>query len=153
LLEGGALAAMSSYFARIWPALVYGIVIGAVVRAAVSPKWVARILGKGGAKPTLAGAACGSPLMLCSCCVTPIFTGVYPSGSRPGPSLSLMLASPGLNVAALALTFILMPVRFALLRLAAAALIVFVAAPAIGKRYEALAPPPVITAADEPPTT
>jgi uncharacterized membrane protein YraQ (UPF0718 family) len=153
LLEGGALAAMANYFGRIWPALVYGIVIGAIVRAAVSPKWVAKILGSGGAKPSLAGAACGSPLMLCSCCVTPIFTSVYQRGARLGPSLSLMLASPGLNVAALALTFILMPLKFALLRLVAAALIVFVAAPAIGKRHEAIAPPPVIAAADEPPTT
>src|SRR5262249_2666165 len=35
ILEGGALLSTLHYFGRVWPALVYGIVIGAVVRAAV----------------------------------------------------------------------------------------------------------------------
>jgi len=47
----------------------------------------------------------GAPLMLCSCCVAPIFTGVYERSARLGPSLGLMLAAPALNPAALILTF------------------------------------------------
>ena len=45
--------------------------------------------------------------MLCSCCVAPIFTGVYDRSARLGPSLGLMLAAPALNPAALILTFML----------------------------------------------
>ena len=45
--------------------------------------------------------------MLCSCCVAPIFTGMYERSARLGPSLGLMLAAPALNPAALILTFML----------------------------------------------
>jgi uncharacterized membrane protein YraQ (UPF0718 family) len=136
LVHGNVLATTAAYFGRIWPALVYGILIGAVVRSTVSTRWVAALLGRDGAKPTIAGAACGSPLMLCSCCVTPVFTGVYERGARLGPALALMLASPGLNVAALALTFLLLPLPFAIVRVVAAAAIVFALAPLVGWGYE-----------------
>jgi uncharacterized membrane protein YraQ (UPF0718 family) len=136
LLHGGVLATTGAYFGRIWPALVYGIVIGAVVRSTVSPRWVAALLGKDGAKPTIAGAVCGSPLMLCSCCITPVFTGVYERGARLGPALALMLASPGLNVAALVLTFLLLPLPFGIVRVMAAAAIVLALAPLVGQHFE-----------------
>src|SRR5215467_1516392 len=131
----GILLSTLHYFQRIWPALVYGILVGAIVRSMVSPRWVVSFLGRGGAKSTLAGAAAGSPLMLCSCCVTPVFTGVYERGASVGSALSLMLASPGLNIAALALTFVLMPLRFGVLRLLAALIAVLVVAPTIGKLF------------------
>jgi len=133
LVQGGMWSSIAFYFDRIWPALVYGILIGSIVRATVSPRRIASLLGGRGAKSTLAGAVCGSPLMLCSCCVTPVFTGVYERGARLGPSLSLMLASPGLNVAALVLTFLLMPVQFGVVRMIGALAIVLGLAPAIGR--------------------
>lgn len=136
LLNGGVWLSTLHYFARIWPALAYGVVIGAVVRSFVSPAAVARWLGRRDGRSNVAGALAGSPLMLCSCCVTPVFTGVYERGARLGSALSLMLASPGLNVAALTLTFLLLPAKLAILRIAAAALIVLAIAPAIGKRLE-----------------
>src|SRR5204862_5905206 len=108
LLHGGVWQSTVTYFGRIWPALAYGVLVGAIVRSSVPSQWVGSLLGRRGVKSTLAGAACGSPLMLFSCCVTPVFTGVYERGARLGPSLSLMLASPGLNIAALALTFLLL---------------------------------------------
>lgn len=154
IVDGGILVTTLNYFQRIWPALAYGVLIGAIVRSMISPKWIASLLGRRGAKPTLAGAACGSPLMLCSCCVTPVFTSVYERGARLGPALSLMLASPGLNLAALALTFILMPLEFGFLRLAAALLVVLALAPAIGRLHETSVRAVAKPAADaEPPVT
>ncbi len=38
--------------------------------------------------------------MLCSCCVPPIVTSVYEQGARLGSALAVMLAAPGLNLAA-----------------------------------------------------
>ncbi|HAF12649.1 MAG TPA: hypothetical protein DCK99_02900, partial [Blastocatellia bacterium] len=61
----------------------------------------------------------GAPLMLCSCCVAPIFKGVYERSARLGPSLGLMLAAPALNPAALILTFMLFNFKIAGTRLAA----------------------------------
>jgi uncharacterized membrane protein YraQ (UPF0718 family) len=130
ILEGGVLATTLAYLHKIGLALVYGILVGAVVRAAIPASWVRRWLGHGeggrgrASGATLVGALAGMPLMLCSCCVTPVFTGVYERGARLGSALALLLASPGLNVAALALTFALLPTRVGLLRLAAALLIV-----------------------------
>jgi hypothetical protein len=47
-----------------------------------------------------------------------------------------MLAAPGLNVAALALTFVLVPARFGLVRIGAALVLVFGAAALLGRLYE-----------------
>ena len=57
--------------------------------------------------------------MLCSCCVAPIFKGVYERSRRLGPSLALMLAAPALNPAALILTFMLFDYKIATTRAAA----------------------------------
>jgi len=149
ILQGGVLTSTLHYFQRVWIALVYGVVIGAVVRALVSPKWVASLLAGKGARPTLVGAVAGSPLMLCSCCVTPVFTGACERGAAMGPALSLMLASPGLNVAALALTFMLLPPQLGVIRLVGAGLIVFALAPAIGKVFGGDLRRPTTTPAEE----
>ena len=133
ILEGGVLATTLAYLRKIWPALVYGILIGAAVRAAIPAAWVRRWLGARSERATLLGALAGAPLMLCSCCVTPVFTGVYQRGARLSSALALMLAAPGLNLAALALTFALLPARVALLRVAAALAIVLGLSSLIGR--------------------
>ena len=144
LLDGGVVAATRFYFGKIWPALTYGVLVGAAVRAAIPSRWVQRWLGGASARPTLVGALLGAPLMLCSCCVTPIFSGLYERGARLGPALAVLLASPGLNAAALVLGFALLPLRVAGSRLAAALVIVF-AIPALAGR---LLERPAATAAE-----
>ncbi len=121
LTTGGMLRATVFYFGKIWLALVYGLLIGAAVRAFLSPKQVAAFLGQGSVlRRQVAGGLTGVPLMLCSCCMGPVFAGVYERGARLGPALAVMLASPVLNPAALALTFILFPSHLAATRLATA---------------------------------
>lgn len=108
-----------NYFLVIWPALLFGILIGAAVTTFVSPRWLARALGKGSVRGQLIAGAAGAPLMLCSCCVAPIFKGVYERSARLGPSLALMLAAPALNPAVLILTFMLFDYKIAGMRVAA----------------------------------
>jgi len=79
----------------------------------------------------LAAGLAGTPLMLCSCCITPIFQSVYERGARLGSALAVMLASPGLNPAALLLTAILFPPSLAVARIAAVLVAVFGLAPLI----------------------
>jgi hypothetical protein len=136
LATGGALAATLHYFKLVWPALVFGILIGAAVRAFISPRWLLRLLGERPARQQVMGALAGSPLMLCSCCVTPVFTGVYERGVRLGPSLAVMLASPGLNVAALVLTFLLFPLHLALGRLLLTLLAVLGLSALLGRLFD-----------------
>src|SRR5437763_2520811 len=132
LTTGGVLRETLFYFRRIWIALVYGLLIGAAVRAFVSPRRLVALLGRGGSvrRQIVAGLA-GSPLMLCSCCITPVFQSVYERGARLGSALAVMLASPGLNPAALLLTAILFPPTLAIGRFAAALTAVFGLAPLI----------------------
>lgn len=110
-----------NYFVVIWPALAFGVLIGAAVRAFVSKNWFVRILSAGTLRAQLTAGAAGAPLMLCSCCVAPVFSAVYESSSRLGPSLAVMLASPSLNPAALILTCILFAPRIAVARVLMAA--------------------------------
>src|SRR5437899_153343 len=96
-----------NYVLVIWPALAFGILISAAVRAYVPADTWKRIFSARGSISQLRAGLAGAPLMLCSCCVAPIFGAVYENSSRLAPALTLMLASPALNPAALALTFML----------------------------------------------
>ena len=116
----GALQRSENYFLVIWPALVFGILIASSVKAFVSPQWIARVLGERSMKTQISAGLAGAPLMLCSCCVAPVFTSVAESSGRLGPAIGLMLSSPSLNPAAIALTFMLFQAPLAVGRLVAA---------------------------------
>jgi len=111
-----AIERLENYLIAIWLALVFGILIAAAVRAFVSPLLIARLLGERSLPGQIRAGLAGAPLMLCSCCVAPVFTTVAETSGRIGPAIGLMLASPSLNPAALALTFMLFEPRVAVLR-------------------------------------
>src|SRR5262249_20650664 len=98
---------------------------GSLAQAALPPRWIERVLGQSGAKSIVAGGVVGAPMMLCSCCISPVSAGLYARGARLGPALAVMLGSPGLNLAALVLTFLVLPQSIAFVRLLGAALLVF----------------------------
>src|SRR5260370_5096290 len=116
--EAGVVTRTLNYFLVIWPALVFGILISGAVSTFVSPQWLTRFLGTGSLISQAIAGLAGAPLMLCSCCVAPIFTGVYERSARLGPSIRLMLAAPALNPAALILTFMLFYYKVGTVRLA-----------------------------------
>jgi len=121
----GAFARSINYFSLIWPALLFGILISGAVRVLDPPSWLVRSFGRGRVRSQLAAGLAGAPLMLCSCCVAPVFSGIYERSSKLGPSLAVMLAAPALNPAALILTFMLFDLRISVARLAAAGCAVF----------------------------
>jgi uncharacterized membrane protein YraQ (UPF0718 family) len=111
----GFLTRSVEYLQIVWPALLFGILIAAGVHAFVSPAWFVG-LGEGALREQVAAAMVGTPLMLCSCCASPLFAATYDRSRRLSPSLALMLASPGMNPASLALCFMLFPTRLAAAR-------------------------------------
>ncbi|HEY8226286.1 MAG TPA: permease [Pyrinomonadaceae bacterium] len=117
--EAGVLTRTLNYFLVIWPALLFGVLISGAVSTFISPRWLARLLEKRSLRSQAIAGIIGAPLMLCSCCVAPIFTGVYERSARLGPSLGLMLAAPALNPAALILTFMLFDYKIGATRVAA----------------------------------
>jgi hypothetical protein len=131
-----ALERSLNYCIVILPALIFGILIGAAVKTFVHPDLLLRTLGGRGFGSQLRAAAAGSPLMLCSCCIAPVFNTAYERGLRLASSITLMLASPSLNPAALLLTFVLLPMETAFARLVMAVVVVLGA----GMLIEALFP-------------
>jgi hypothetical protein len=117
--EAGVATRTLNYFLVIWPALLFGILISGAVSTFVSSRWLARLLERQSLRSQAIAGLAGAPLMLCSCCVAPIFTGVYERSARLGPSLGLMLAAPALNPAALILTFLLFDYKVGIARLGA----------------------------------
>jgi uncharacterized membrane protein YraQ (UPF0718 family) len=120
------LADTASYLSWVIIALTFGVVLGAAVKALVPRSLLARTVAADGIRGQLAAAFVGAPLMLCSCCAAPVFEGVYEKSRRLGPALALMFASPALNPAALALTFLLFPQRLAVIRLVGSLALVLV---------------------------
>ncbi len=94
----------------------------------MSPRWLSERLERSPLPAYAAAGAAGAPLMLCSCCVAPIFTAVYERSRQLGSALAVMLAAPSLNPAALALTFMFFAPGIAWIRLALALVAVFVGA-------------------------
>lgn len=125
----------ANYFVVIWPAMVFGILIGAAVRAFVKPDVILRMFAGRAAKTQLVAGMAGAPLMLCSCCVAPVFTAVYERSQRLAPSLAVLTASPSLNPAALALTFLLFDTAIAAARLTMAIVAVVLIGPAIERLF------------------
>jgi uncharacterized membrane protein YraQ (UPF0718 family) len=129
------------YVKIVWPALAFGVLISAAVRTSLSRTPVRRLFSGGNVRDQLAGALAGAPLMLCSCCVAPIFPAVYQRTRRLAPALALTLASPSLNPAALTLSFILFPLRIAGTRVVMALIMVLLGSAIVAKitRNSALA--------------
>jgi len=123
-----------NYLAIVWPALVFGVLIGAAVRALIPAAWVGRLFGANWLRGQLVGGLAGAPLMLCSCCVTPVFAAIHERTRQPGPTGALLLASPSLNPAAVALTFLLFTPQIAATRLSMAIILVF-GVSALAARY------------------
>jgi len=124
LISATVVNSTTFYFSRIWIALVYGLLVGAGVQV-LAPTFAVRFRRRSALGGQLMGAAMGAPLMLCSCCITPVFASMRAAaGARS--AVALLLSSPGLNPAAIALTFLLFPLDVAAVRLAAALLLVIV---------------------------
>jgi uncharacterized membrane protein YraQ (UPF0718 family) len=128
-----ALSNAITYLKIVWPALVFGVLISAAARTSLSRIPLRGLFRGATVRDQLAGALAGAPLMLCSCCVAPIFPAVYQRTRKVAPALAMTLASPSLNPAALTLSFILFPWRIAGARLAMALLLVLAGSLAVAR--------------------
>lgn len=86
-----------NYVAVIWPALVFGILISGAVRAFTPMTALSRLFDGGPVRRQIVAGASGAPLMLCSCCVAPLFSSVYERSRRLGPSPGADAGGPGLE--------------------------------------------------------
>lgn len=62
-----------NYLSWVFVALAFGIVISAMVRTFVPERWLQRSVAVNGLRGLFVAALAGMPLMLCSCCIAPLF--------------------------------------------------------------------------------
>lgn len=81
------------------------------------------------------GAAIGAPLGVCVNCAAPIARGLHSAGLRLETTLSAVIASPTLNVIVVSMSFALLPVHMAAIKLVAMLGFVLVGVPLLSRFF------------------
>ncbi len=106
-----------SYLLTVWHATLLGVLLGGLALVAL-PAYLKSFFGRHGFTGTVFGALYGLHQPFCSCCAAVM----SPSYARRGASinflLSFVVAAPMLNLLTIILAFNLLPLPFALLRVA-----------------------------------
>ncbi|WP_128893152.1 FG-GAP-like repeat-containing protein [Erythrobacter sp. HKB08] len=81
------------------------------------------------------GAAIGTPLGVCVNCAAPIARGLHSAGMRLETTLSALIASPTLNVIVVSMSFALLPLHLATLKLVGALAFVLIGVPILTRIF------------------
>lgn len=105
-----------NYLFVVWHATALSMLLGGFFLVA-GAGIIVRMKGRGfGAH--LAGVASALPQPFCSCCAASIGAPLYRKGASLGPVLAFTISSPMLNITTLILAVALLPIEFAILRIA-----------------------------------
>lgn len=100
--------------------MTFAILIGAALVALVVPKnFVEKVLARRGTAGSAVGGALGSALFMCANCATPVSMGYYRRGASLETALSVVFASPLLNIVGLVTIFFLLPAEMGVWRVLA----------------------------------
>lgn len=116
-----------SYVLAVWHASLIGVLIAGLAVTALPPA-LQHLFTRTGFGGTVRGALWAIPQPFCSCCAALVAPSYLRRGASTTFSLAFVVASPMLNVTAIILAFALLPVPFALTRLAAGIVLVTVVA-------------------------
>lgn len=104
--------ALGHYFREILPALALGFFLSGLIHEFIPTSWVEKNLGKGGLKSIFYATITGTLLPICCWGVLPIAVSFYKKGSRLGPILAFLVATPATSVSALIVTYKLLGLEF-----------------------------------------
>lgn len=88
--------------------ILFGLIVGGILRAFLHPESVARHLGTGRFKPVFKAAFLGIPLPLCSCGVLPAAVSLKKQGANKGSVTAFMISTPESGVDSIAITWALL---------------------------------------------
>ncbi len=134
------------------PAILVAFLMAGIISAYASPASVAWISRGSRLRQALSGVAVGLPLPICSCGVVPLYQSLMKQGASTTAAVAFLVATPELGIDAILLSVPLLGVKFAVVRVVAAALVAIIVALVLGslaRRIETRRPLP--TAADAPP--
>ncbi len=124
--------------------ILFGILVGGLLKIFLSPATVARHLGEGRFGSVIKAALLGIPMPLCSCGVLPAAASLKRQGANNGATASFLIATPESGVDSIAITYALLDPVMTVARPVAA----FVAATTAGVAENLVAPPEMTVAAE-----
>lgn len=102
------------YLKEITPALALGFFLSGLIHEFISTAWVEKNLGKIGLKAIFYATLTGTILPICCWGALPIAVSFYKKGSKLGPVLAFLVATPATSVSALIVTYKLLGLKFAI---------------------------------------
>jgi len=88
--------------------IIFGLVIGGMLKVFLSPAYVARHLGQGRFRSVLKAALFGIPLPLCSCGVLPAAASLKKQGANNGATTAFLISTPESGVDSISITYALL---------------------------------------------
>ena len=107
--------------------ILFGLVIGGLLKMFLSPDYVAAHLGQGRYKPVFKAALLGIPLPLCSCGVLPAAAQLKKQGANNGATTACLIATPESGADSIAASWALLDPLLTVARPVAAFLSAFTA--------------------------
>lgn len=104
---------LKHYLIEVLPALALGFFLSGLIHEFVPESWVERNLGKKGLKSIFYATITGTVLPICCWGALPVAVSFYKKGSKLGPILAFLVATPATSVSALLVTYKLLGLKFA----------------------------------------
>ena len=105
--------ALNHYLTEIIPALALGFFLSGLIHEFVPQEWVKRKLGKVDVKSIFYATLTGTLLPICCWGALPVAVSFYRKGSRLGPVLAFLVATPATSISALIVTYQLLGLKVA----------------------------------------
>ncbi|MCP4650862.1 MAG: hypothetical protein GY853_12400 [PVC group bacterium] len=108
------LLVLKHYIIEILPALGIGFLLSGLIHELVPDNWIEKHLGKKGIIPIVYATIAGTILPICCIGSLPVALSFYKKGSKLGPVLAFLVATPATSISALLVTYRLLGLKFTL---------------------------------------
>jgi uncharacterized protein len=119
------------------PYMIFGLLVGGMLKVFLSADYVARHLGSGRFSSVMKAALLGIPIPLCSCSVLPAAASLKKQGANKGATAAFLISTPESGVDSISITYALLDPIMTLARPISA----FISAMAAGIGINLLQPP------------
>jgi uncharacterized membrane protein YraQ (UPF0718 family) len=90
------------------PYMIFGLIVGGLLKIFLSPEYVARHLGDGRYRSVFKAALLGVPIPLCSCGVLPAASALKKQGANKGATAAFLISTPESGVDSISVTYALL---------------------------------------------
>ncbi len=103
-----ALAASWQLLVQASPYMLFGLLVGGLLKVFLSPEYVAKHLGSSRFSSVIKAALLGIPIPLCSCGVLPAAASLKKQGANKGATAAFLISTPESGVDSIAITYALL---------------------------------------------